>query len=116
MISGRVNERGEAGINFSMRDSSGNIHPVNAVIDTGFNGALALPKSLISNLSLTWHGREQGVLADGSIGLFDIFAAHVMWEPRERSVIVAAAGGTPLVGTKMFDGQDCVFSSWRTVK
>jgi clan AA aspartic protease len=106
MIIGSVNERREAGINFEIRDSNGVIHAIDAVIDTGFNGSLTLPVSLISSLSLVWHGREQGVLADGSIGLFDIYADRILWGQRERVVIVAAAGGTPLAGTKMLEGHE----------
>jgi hypothetical protein len=47
---------------------------------------------------LTWLGREQGTLADGSVDLFDVYRATVIWDGQPRLVEVEAADVDALVG------------------
>lgn len=104
MIVGAVNENREAVIRFEVLDADGQRHDIDAVVDTGYNGALTLQASVISSLRLTWLGREQGLLADGVTALFDIYSACVMWDNQQRIVETAAADGDPLVGMAMLEG------------
>ncbi len=75
-----------------------------AVIDTGFDGWLTLPRSIVTSLSLPRRGRERGVLADGTAVLFHLHRATITWDGRPRSVLAAVAGRTPLVGMGLLDG------------
>ena len=50
-----------------------------ALIDTGFTGFLTLPSDLIIALGLEWRGREQALLGDGHVSVFDVYAATVLW-------------------------------------
>ena len=43
MITGWVNAFYEAVIPIHLQDATGNIHEVEAILDTGFNGTLTLP-------------------------------------------------------------------------
>jgi clan AA aspartic protease len=106
MIVGHVNQNLEAIFPLRLRDTTGREHAIDAVIDTGFNGSLTLPIKVISDLDLAWHGREQGRLADGSIGLFDIYAAPIIWDNGDRIVETVATEGTPLVGMNLLRGHE----------
>jgi clan AA aspartic protease len=106
MITGTVNANREAIIPLIVRSSHGHEQEIEGIIDTGFTGSLTLPSTLISSLGLPWHGREQGVLGDGSVGLFDIYAATVIWDGHERIVETASANTDPLVGMGLFYGHE----------
>lgn len=67
MIQGHVNSRHEATVILPIRYGNGHIRDVEVVIDTGFSGALALPRLIVSDCHLTWQGREQATLADGGL-------------------------------------------------
>ncbi len=54
MMTGRVNTDLEAVIPMTIYDRNGDIHPQEAIIDTGFNGWLSLPPDLINQLNLQW--------------------------------------------------------------
>ncbi|MDP6417051.1 MAG: clan AA aspartic protease, partial [Gammaproteobacteria bacterium] len=66
------------------------------VIDTGFDGFLTLPASVIQDLGLVWRRRGRAMLADDS--LFDIYEAAVTWDGRPRRIAVDEAECDPLVG------------------
>ena len=80
MISGFINTSLEAIIRLVVYGMNGQEHEVEAVIDTGFTGFLTLPSARIASLGLTWRGREQGILADGNMQVFDVYAATVIWD------------------------------------
>lgn len=52
MIEGRVDSRGQVWIQLEMIDNRGHLHPVEVVVDTGFNGNLTLPLDIIDGLDL----------------------------------------------------------------
>jgi len=76
---------------------------VEAVIDTGFTGYLTLPPSIIAALQLTWLGREQGILADGSVDFFNVYRAAVIWNGQPRAVEVESVNAGPLVGMALLE-------------
>jgi clan AA aspartic protease len=98
VIVGTVTENREAIIRLIVRGLYGQEQEVEAVIDTGFTGFLTLPPRLITSLGLTWLGREEGVLSDGSLQVFDVYTATVIWDGQPRSVIADAADTDLLVG------------------
>jgi clan AA aspartic protease len=106
MIIGTVNRRHEAVITLPVRDSSGRDRAVEAVLDTGFTGSLTLPSSLIESLDLPWRSRGGAVLANGKVEQCDIYAAVVVWDGIERSVLVEAMENVPLLGMAMLVGYD----------
>src|SRR5688500_5281294 len=78
MISGIVSELLDATVPLSMRSDDGQLLQIEAVVDTGFSGDLTLRPSLIGSLGLQWLCRQQGVLADGQLHTFDVYAATVV--------------------------------------
>ena len=65
MIEGVVNANLEAVVTIPLQGPSGQTQEVDAVIDTGFNGYLALPPTLVADLGLPVVGEADAVLADG---------------------------------------------------
>lgn len=106
MIIGVVNANREAIIRLVVRGANGEEHEIDAVIDTGFTGFLTLPSTLIASLGLTWLGREQGLLGDGTIRVFDVYAATVIWDGQARSVETDATDTDPLIGMGLIYGHD----------
>ena len=106
MITGAVNAQGEATIPLVVRDAHGQEHEITAVIDTGFTGFLTLPAALIASLGLAWRGREQGMLGDGSLQLFEVYEAVVIWDGRVRSAEANGAEVIPLVGMGLIHGHE----------
>ena len=52
MIEGTVNASREAVVPLTVASPAGRMQPIDAVIDTGFNGFLTLPAALVSELRL----------------------------------------------------------------
>ena len=106
MIIGSVNANREATIRLLVHGAQGQTQEIEAIIDTGFTGFLTLPLPLIALLGLTWRGYAQAVLADGSLHLFDVYAATVTWDGQARTVEIDAADSEPLVGMSLIYGYD----------
>jgi predicted aspartyl protease len=66
MIQRTVNDEHEAVIQIVVIGPKGQRRQIEAVVDTGFNGHLSLPASLIKKLGLPWRRRAIAELADGS--------------------------------------------------
>ena len=104
MINGTVNASREATVRVVLVNDAQRREEFEAIIDTGFSGDLTLPKALIASLNLVWLGREQGVLADGSVKLFDVYTGSVLWNGELCAVEIEAVNGQPLLGMKLLQG------------
>lgn len=105
MIVGYVSAYREAVIPLTVRGSQAQ-EEIETVIDTGFDGSLTLPPSLIAALDLPFRRRGRAILADGSESFFDIHETTVVWDGQPRRVAVDAADTDPLVGTAMLNGYE----------
>jgi clan AA aspartic protease len=103
MIVGIVQRR-EPLIRLTLRGFRGRQQEVEAVVDTGYTGWLTLPPTVIGALNLRWRTVGRGTLADGSVSLFDVYQAKVVWDGRVRSVFVDEFDATPLVGMALLRG------------
>jgi len=106
MIVGAVTASGEAVIPLMLYDPVGRELQFNAVIDTGFSGAVALSSELVIDLDLSLRGYEPAMLADGSERLFDLYDVVIEWDGTSRHVTVLAADGGPLVGMTLLAGYE----------
>jgi len=106
MMTGAVNPELEALLQLTVRDAGGQPQSVPAVIDTGFNGFLTLPPTLVATLGLPWLCGQEGQLADGSVQAFDVYVATVDWDGQPRSVEVDAAEAQPLIGMGLMQGSE----------
>ena len=106
MISGEVNAQAEAIIRLPVRPSDGREQEIEAVLDTGFNGSLTLPPAVIASLGLPWRTRGSVMLANGTEDQCDIYTAIVIWDGRQRNILVEAADTEPLIGMALLYGYD----------
>jgi clan AA aspartic protease len=103
MIVGIVQRR-EAVLLLSIRCLRGRQQEIEAVVDTGYTGWLTLPPSLIAALKLRYLTTGRGLLADGSVRMFDVYQGKVLWDGRVRTVFVDEFDATPLVGMSLLRG------------
>jgi clan AA aspartic protease len=106
MISGMVNADLEATTRLTVQGTGKASHETDAVIDTGFSGFLTLPPDLIAALGLLWLCRQEGILADGSIHVFDVYVGTVVWDGRPYQVEIEATDGQPLIGMSLIQGYE----------
>ena len=106
MITETVNADYEAVIRLFVQGPAGPAREVDAIIDTGFNGFLMLPPTLVTALGLMRRSRGRALLANGSEDLFDIYGVTVLWDGQQRYVEADAVATTPLVGMSLLDGYD----------
>ena len=85
---------------------------VEFVIDTGFNGWISLPSTLISQLDLPWRRRGRAELADGSGIIFDIYEANVISDSQNSQVSVDEIDATPLIGMSLLDRHELTIQVW----
>lgn len=91
-------------IRLSIFDSNGQPFAFDAIVDTGFNGSLTLPTSVILNLGLVWQTRGSAILANGAEEECDIYTGAVLWDEQPHSLLVEAADTDPLVGMRLMAG------------
>lgn len=103
MMAGVVNSDREAMLRLVVVGPSGKQQEIEAIIDTGLTGFLTLPAALVAALGLLWLCRQAGILADGSVDLFDVYAATVLWDGRLRVVEVDLVDTEPLLGMSLLD-------------
>ena len=105
MITGAV-KSDEARIRLKVKGRRGREQEVEAVIDSGFTGALTLPPALITTLDLRWRSVDRATLADGSTCVFQVYVGKLLWDGKVRSILVAEADADPLVGMRLLRGHE----------
>ncbi|MCA2619978.1 MULTISPECIES: clan AA aspartic protease [unclassified Microcystis] len=106
MMMGSVNSRREAVIQFVVLGENHQRQAIKAVIDTGYTGFLTLPSAIISKLGLTWYMQEEGILGDGSLFMFNVFEATVIWDGQIKSIEINESETDPLVGMGLLEGYE----------
>jgi clan AA aspartic protease len=106
MITGVVTADRQAIIRMTVCGPAGQEHEIGAIIDTGFDGWLSLPSSLIVPLGLVWRRRGRALMADGRESVFDIYEATVIWDGHVRRVPVDGAETAPLIGMSLLEGYE----------
>jgi clan AA aspartic protease len=105
MIRGQVT-RFKARICLEVRGGGENRLTIEAAVDTGFNGMVALPLDIINALELPWKSEGSGILADGRVSYFNLCTAKVLWHGRLREVTVSALEMYPVIGMGLLDGSE----------
>ena len=106
MMIGNVNSRREAIIQLAVLGENNQRQGIKAVIDTGYTGFLTLPSALIAKLGLTWFMQEEGTLGDGSLCMFNVFEASIIWNGQIRAVEINESEAEPLVGMGLLEGYE----------
>lgn len=102
---GRVGEGArEVLLTVTVSGPAGEHTELEAVVDTGFTGALCLGAEQIKEMGLPVVGRGAAILADGRAVETRYHRGRVLWHGREREVQVLSAEGGPLVGMTLLRG------------
>jgi clan AA aspartic protease len=82
---------------------------IECLIDTGFNGALVLPRAEAMHLSLTVLGRVPIIGVGRARMVADIAELEIEWLGQNRSVeVIISDGDDSLLGTELLDGSRLV--------
>lgn len=103
MIRGIVNARFEAIVPLTVRGPHGTTVTLDASVDSGFNGTLSLPPSVIAELELDFVMEANRRLADGLPHQFQFYRVEVQWGDVWKRVLVLEADGPPLVGMVLME-------------
>ena len=106
MIFGVVNASREAAIHLSLQGPDGREQKIEAVVDTGFNGFLTLPPTVLSALGCPQIGRGRAVMANGHSELFDVYEVTLIWDGQPRTVETDAADTDALIGMSLIYGYE----------
>ncbi|MBW4449985.1 MAG: clan AA aspartic protease [Spirirestis rafaelensis WJT71-NPBG6] len=104
MIAGIVNGDFEPIIPLSIYSVTGQIYTQDVIVDTGFNGWLSLPPSIIAELGLIWKRRGRAILGDGSECIFNVYEAVVLWDGAILTIPIDEADSEPLIGMSLMEG------------
>jgi clan AA aspartic protease len=104
MIYGEFTAAGQARVAVTISGGPGAEEEVSAAINTGFMGALLLPRSLALRLKLPRIEHEEMMLADGSHVTFAVHEAVISWQEGERPAAVHVADGDALIGVELLRG------------
>ena len=87
MITGKVTPNREAVIEVEIGGPDQLQQEVDAVIDSGFNGYLTLPRHIVGSLNLLLAGNRRATLGDGKAVVLDAYFAAVTWHGQARDVL-----------------------------
>ena len=112
MITGRVNSDLEAVIGIAVQDDSGEFHRFQCVIDTGFNGFLAMPSDIIQELGLVFRQNRATHLV-GSVDIYlPVYLGIVDWHEELLEVSVVGTEQDFLVGASMLENSILTVQVW----
>ena len=90
MIRGTLTEDLDMVVTVGVADSSRVFQPLEVVVDTGFNGGLALPRDVIARLGLTYRDHTPYTLGTGEAESLRNYEGVASW--RERTLEVEITG------------------------
>ena len=73
------------------------------MVDTGYNGFLTLPTTLVTELELPFAYIGRALLANDDEVSFDVHDVTVLWDGQPRAIKADATGNTPLAGMLLLD-------------
>ncbi|MCY4475900.1 MAG: hypothetical protein OXC83_10770 [Chloroflexi bacterium] len=104
MIVGFVEEEGGGLFPYMdviVRGPAGREICVTALIDTGFNAYISLPRRMVNDLGLTRLGTDDVILANAERDAAELFLGEVNWRSSRHNVPVHQIGDEPAVGTAL---------------
>ena len=107
MISGTV-EGDEATVPVTIEDAGGVLQVFQAVIDTGFTGAITLPAAAVNSLRLAAMRPVRATVAGGERLAFNTYGATVRLHGRPQLARIIEMDGRPLIGMELLRGSRLV--------
>ena len=101
MIRGRVGPDLGPTVPVDLIANNGEVHTVDMVLDSGFNGDLSLPVEFIRRLGFQYYDDIELKLADGEVVEFRVWEGRVNLHGRTRRVMAVEAESELLVGMNL---------------
>jgi clan AA aspartic protease len=101
MIRGQVNAFNQAVVPLQLSGPGGQIEAIDAIVDTGFDGFLAVTADVAARLQLPFGMTRFYELGDGNKVEFDIHLATVLWDGGQHDVEALVTQGGALLGMSM---------------
>lgn len=99
-MNGIVNSALEATVTITVIGPSRRME-ITAIIDTGYNGSLSLPVSVVKALGLPLLISRPVRLGDDSLKLLSFYEATTIWDEEPYDVQALCVDGDPLIGTEL---------------
>ena len=112
MITGRVNSNLEAIIRIGVQDSRDDYHTFDCVIDTGFDGFIALPDDIIQELGLVRRGNRRIILVNDTEASMPVYLGMVAWHGEPVEVSVLGTEQEFLVGAALLENNTLTVQVW----
>lgn len=103
MIRGTVT-RYEGIVRLTVFGQRGQREEVEAIVDTGYDGFLTLPPTMIRDRELRWITYGDATLADGNEIDFDVHEGAILWDRRRDVIPIDSSDSTPLIGMQLLEG------------
>ena len=103
-MTGRVNGDLQAWLTVEIVTPSGQPHPIEVALDTGFNGQIALPAITIQRLELSEESSRLAITATGDRVRLTTYYSTMMWHGEPRIIEVVEADSEPLLGMELLLG------------
>jgi len=103
-MTGRVTSRLEAVVPVRVGGAGGPPMTLPCVLDTGFDGFLALAPEQFASLGLRAAGTQVVILGDGSEARLPVYRVPVHWHGRLLAVPALEVEGAPLLGMALLHG------------
>jgi clan AA aspartic protease len=104
MIRGHVNAAKQPVIPLQLLGPNRQSREVEALVDTGFDGLLAVPPDIVAALQLPYGMTRSYELGDGGKVEFDLHRITILWDSREVEVEAVVTTGGVLVGMSLLRG------------
>ena len=111
MIRGRVTENKAVLIACGILDNNGSRWPLEAFLDTGFTGDLALPIAAIRRLGLPPLGERIFTIGGGGRATLNAYSGTLDWHERQLDVVVIQSDGAPLIGMGLLWGSQIIVNA-----
>ena len=112
MMNGRVNWQLEAVVQVGVQDTAGNLRYFECVLDTGYNGDIALPSAVIRRLGLEQVGSRDSVLANSDIVPFSIYRGLALWHGQLTGVEVMETRRESVIGMALLENSTLTVQAW----
>ena len=112
MINGRVNWLLEAIVQVGVQDAAGDLRYFECVLDTGYDGDIALPSALIRRLGLASTGYRDSALANSDIVQLPIYRGIASWHGRLIDVEVMGTQRESVIGMSLLENSTLTIQAW----
>ena len=103
MIRGRVDALRQARVQVEVERIDGQFEPIEAIVDTGFNGHLSLPPEVIGRMNVDPDKPTDVDLAAGEQATLNVWLGNILWHDSIRPVLIFESSGPPLLGMELME-------------